>query len=129
LAQRYGVRRDSRRRAVIGISVAVATVFFAWLAWATYAHVSAEVTSSLEGFDIVDDASVTAVVLVDVTVPGVDATCRVRAFAEDHSVVGEVAFAPDPGAGRRQVVAIRTERRATAVESLGCTTPNQKRPR
>ena len=59
----------------------------------------------------------------------VEATCRLRAFAEDHTTVGELAFTPDPDAGRRQVVEIRTERRATSVESLGCTADGQKRPR
>ncbi len=54
-----------------------------------------------------------------------EATCRLRAFAEDHTTVGELAFTPDPDAGRRQVVEVRTERRATALESLGCTADGQ----
>ena len=34
-----------------------------------------------------------------------------------------------PGQGRRQVQTIRTERRATSVEAVGCTAPGQDDPR
>ena len=51
---------------------------------------------------------------------------RVKAFAEDHTVVGEATFTPVAG---RNEVTLRTERRATSVESVGCTTPDQPRPR
>ena len=52
-----------------------------------------------------------------------------RAYAEDHSTVGELTFTPDPSEGRRQVRTMRTERRATSVDKLGCTAPDQHRPR
>ena len=86
-------------------------------------------TSELETFSIEDDHTVTAVLVVSLADDDVEATCTLRAIAEDHSVVGEVSFTPDPGTGQRQVQEIRTERRATAVESLGCTAPGQNRPR
>ena len=57
---------------------------------------------------------------------GVTASCRLRAFAEDHTTVGELAFTPVGGTNE---VVIRTERRATTVEKLGCTAPGQPRPR
>jgi hypothetical protein len=69
------------------------------------------------------------VLVVSLADDDVKASCRLRAIAEDHNTVGEVAFAPDPAAGQRQVIEIRTERRATAVESLGCTADGQKTPR
>jgi len=55
-----------------------------------------------------------------------DASCRVRALAEDKTAVGELAFTPVDGVNE---VVIRTERRATSVEKLGCTAPDQPRPR
>ena len=57
---------------------------------------------------------------------GVVASCTLRAFAEDHTVVGELVFAPKGGKSDQSV---RTERRATSVELLGCTAPGQNRPR
>ena len=57
---------------------------------------------------------------------GVEASCRVRALAEDKTAVGELAFTPVDGVNE---VVIRTERRATSVEKLGCTSPDQPRPR
>jgi hypothetical protein len=69
---------------------------------------------------------VTAHIEVAIRADDITATCRVRAFAEDHTVVGEVSFTPEQG---RNDVEVRTERRATSVESVGCTTPGQPRPR
>jgi hypothetical protein len=59
----------------------------------------------------------------------VQASCTLRAYAEDHTTVGELTFSPEPGSGSRQVETIRTERRATSVESVGCTAPGQDHPR
>ena len=86
-------------------------------------------TSELETFSVDDDHSVTAVLVVTLDDADVKASCTLRASAEDHAVVGELTFTPDPSLGRRQVQTIRTERRATSVESLGCTAPGQDRPR
>ena len=45
--------------------------------------------------------------------------CVLRALAEDKSAVGEAVFTPEDSG--RLSVPIRTERRATAVEKVGCT--------
>jgi hypothetical protein len=87
------------------------------------------VTSELESFSIKDDHSVTAVLVVSLDSADVRASCTLRAYSADHTTVGELTFTPDPSQGRRQVETIRTERRATSVESLGCTAPGQDRPR
>jgi hypothetical protein len=126
---RYGAAAPWRRRVTITASAALAVVFLAWLAWAVYAHSTPKVTSELESFSIVDDHSVTAVVVVSLDSADVNASCTVRAYAVDHTNVGELTFTPDPGKGRRQVETIRTERRATSVESVGCTAPGQDHPR
>ena len=129
LRERYGAPAPWRRRAVLAAVVVVAAVFLGWLAWAVYAHATPKVTSELETFRVVDDHTVTAVLVVTLDDADVKASCTLRAFAEDHATVGELTFTPDPSKGQRQVETIRTERRATSVEKVGCTAPGQDRPR
>ncbi|MBJ7356552.1 DUF4307 domain-containing protein [Nocardioides sp.] len=129
MAERYGAPSPARRRALVIATVGIALVFLGWLAWTVAGHTQTEVTSEMEGFSVIDDSTVSVVLVVSLDEEAEGASCRLRAFAEDHTTVGELAFAPDPGAGRRNVVEIRTDRRATAVESLGCTTDGQKQPR
>ena len=129
LAERYGAPSPRRRRALVIGLVTVAALFAGWLAWAVWEHTTPAVTSELETFSVEDDHAVTAVLLVTLHDAHVKASCTLRAFAEDHTTVGELTFTPDPGAGRRQVRTIRTERRATSVTSEGCTAPGQDRPR
>jgi hypothetical protein len=129
LAQRYGVPSPWRRRALVAACVALATVFLGWLAWVTFVHSTPDVESELVTFDIVDEHTATALISVDRSDDDVEATCLVRAFAEDHSVVGELSWTPEGEAQREEDVTIRTERRATSVELVGCTTEDQSRPR
>jgi hypothetical protein len=129
LADRYGAPSPVRRRLLLAATVALAAMFLGWLAWTVVGHTQTQVTSEMEGFSVIDDSTVSVVLVVDLRDDSVEATCRLRALAEDHSTVGEVAYEPDPDAGSRQVVEIRTERRATAVESIGCTADGQNRPR
>ena len=129
LAERYGVAPAWRRRALLAVVAVVVLVFGVWLAWTVYDHSTPSVTSELEGYDVVDDHSVTAVLVVALDSADVKASCTLRASAEDHAIVGELTFTPDPSLGRRQVQTIRTDRRATSVESLGCTAPGQDQAR
>ena len=100
-----------------------------WLVWSVWSHSTPQVTSELETYDVLDDYTVTATLVVELADDDVEATCTLQALAEDHTVVGELTFTPDPQLGQRQVQEIRTERRATAVTTLGCTAPGQNRPR
>jgi hypothetical protein len=125
LADRYGVPSPVRRRVLVVTIAAVAAAALAWLAWTAWFHASPEVESELTSYDVVDDGSASAVVIVALA-EDVVASCRIRAFAEDHSTVGELAFEPVDG---RNEVTLRTERRATSVTLLGCTAPGQPRPR
>jgi hypothetical protein len=129
LRERYGAPAPWRRRALLAAAVVLAAVFLGWLGWAVYEHSTPKVTSELESFSVDDDHTVTAVLVVTLDDADVEASCTLRAYAEDHTTVGELAFTPDPSQGRRQVETIRTERRATSVESIGCTAPGQDRPR
>ena len=128
LTARYGEPQPWRRRAVLVGSGLLGVLALSWLAWTTFVHATPEVSSELVGWEVVDDHAVSA--RIDVVIRGdaedLDASCRVRAMAADHTVVGEASFTPSSG---RNVVEVRTERRATSVESVGCTTPDQHRPR
>jgi len=132
LAERYGAPSPLRRPLVIVGSVLVASIFLGWLAWSALVHADPDVSSELVGFTIEDEHIATARVDVRLNDDDVVATCVLRAIAEDHTVVGEVSFevgASDLDAGNDVVREIRTERRATSVESIGCTTEDQQRPR
>jgi hypothetical protein len=126
LADRYGAPGPWRRRVLVGASVVLAAAFLGWLGWTIWAQSTPEVESDLVGYDVVDEHRATAVVQIQVD-DGVEASCKLRAYAEDHTVVGELSFTP-AGSGQTEQT-VRTERRATSVELLGCTAPGQNRPR
>lgn len=128
-SDRYGAPAPWRRRALIATSVVVLLAFGGWLAWATVSNATPDVESQLIGFDTVDEHTSTAVVRVEFGSDDVVATCKLRAYAEDHTVVGELSFTATPDQGTRYGETVRTERLATAVELVGCTTPDQARPR
>lgn len=129
LEERYGAPSRSRRLLLVLGAGAVAAAFLGWLAWAMWFHSDPAVSSELIGFDVVDDHTATAVLRVEYGDGPVDAECSLRAVAEDKTVVGQVSFSPDPDEGPDYEVEIATERRATTVERLGCTTEGQPRPR
>lgn len=128
LAERYGAPSPWRRTALLAGAGVVVAAFLVWLGWVTLGAAQPAVDSDLVAFEI-DDHAVTAVVDIEFADDSVVATCLLRAFAEDHTVVGELSWTPDPAAGGRFEETVRTERRATAVESVGCTTEDQSRPR
>ena len=130
MAGRYGDQTPRRRRAVILASGVIGVLALAWLAWAGWSQSTPDVESNLQSFEVVDSHSVEATVVVDIRSEGVTANCLVRAVGTDHSVVGERNFevTGDSGASRHDVT-LRTERRATSVELIGCTSPDQSRPR
>ena len=126
LADRYGAPSPVRRRVLVGVVAVVAALFLGWLAWTAVFHATPAVESELTSYDVVDDGSASAVVIVSLADEDVAASCRIRAYADDHTTVGELAFEPVDG---RNEVTLRTERRATSVTLLGCTAPGQPRPR
>ena len=130
LEDRYGATSPGRRRAVIVASGVLGVVALAWVAWAAWFQSNPDVQSSLRSFDVVNSHSVSAVVVVRARSDDVSASCLVRAFGEDHSVVGELNFKVTGVSGSSpHEVTLRTERAATSVELVGCTTADQSRPR
>jgi hypothetical protein len=128
MPERYGQPAPWRRTAIIVASGLVGLLGLTWLGWTTVFHATPDVSSQLVGYEVVDDNGVRTTIYVslagDPVAMGV--SCQVRAIAADHTVVGELGFTPEPG--NNQLV-VRTERRATSVENVGCTTPDQHRPR
>ena len=132
LAERYGSPTPWRRRAVIAASVLLAAVFLGWLAWTALSHGNPDVSSEMVAYEIDDDHGASARVHVVLGNDDVVATCVLRATAEDHTIVGERSFqveGSDLAGGGTLERSVRTERRATTVELLGCTTADQPRPR
>jgi Domain of unknown function (DUF4307) len=127
LSDRYGAPPGWSRRALLAVCVVVAAAFLGWLGWSAWSSSTPEVDSELVGYRIEGEHAAVATVEVRLADDGVEASCTLRAYAEDHTVVGELSFTPE-GNGRFDET-LRTERRATSVELLGCTAPGQNRPR
>jgi hypothetical protein len=127
MAQRYGAPAPWRRRAALVATVVLAVVAGLLVAWAAWTHATPEARSELVGFTVTDEHEVVADVQVQLSERASGVQCVLRALAEDKSAVGEAVFTPDSSG--RLSIPIRTERRATAVEKVGCTAEGQKRPR
>jgi len=131
LEQRYGAPSRLRRQVLVVVSALVGAVFLAWLGWTALAHGAPDVRSEMVTYTIDGEHAATARVDVRIADDDTVATCLLRAHAEDHTVVGELSFAvtaDDLGSGTTLEREVRTERLATSIELLGCTTPGQQRP-
>jgi hypothetical protein len=126
LSSRYGTAGGRQRQLVIVFSVVLAAAFLGWVAWAAWFQANPSVTSKLVTPKVVGPHEATVVIAVNLDADATDPRCRVQAIAHDHSVVGELTFTPVDG---RNEVSIRTERKAEAVDNLGCTAEGQSRPR
>jgi hypothetical protein len=126
LSDRYAAPPAWRRRVTIAAVAVGAVAALAWLAWAAFVQATPKVESQLLGWDTVDAHSTTARVDVTIHDAGSRPTCTVQALASDHSVVGELTFAPTSGTN---TVTVRTERAATAVDVPGCIAEGQDNPR
>lgn len=129
LAERYGAPAPWRRKGLIVVVALVVLLFGGWLTWTIWDQSQPEVASGNLTFEIVDARSATARFTVDLSDPDVVAQCRLRAYADDHTLVGDITFTAEPDANGQVVHDISTDRQATAVELFGCTTADQGRPR
>ncbi len=126
LAHRYGAPAPWRRRLIWALALVVVLGAATWVVWALVGYSSPTVKSRLVSFEVVDQHTVSARVQLEVDDDAEDVSCLLRALSEDKATVGEVAFTAEPG-DTTLVEQIRTERRATAVEFLGCTAEGQPR--
>ena len=127
LVQRYGT--DPRRRTwLVAVVTVVAVASLAWLVWAMAFHSRPLVTSDLVGFGEPSAHFVDAEVRVVRRNADVTATCLLRAQSADHAIVGELSFTVDASqpATSTTTQTIRTEREATAVSLLGCSSPPEQ---
>jgi Domain of unknown function (DUF4307) len=130
LQERYRGPRARTRVVALVLIVALVGSGISFLAWAVLFHGTPAATSELASWEVRDDHLVVANVAVERESQFVEASCRLRAIAADHTVVGEVTVPVTDGPERQALeVEIRTERLATSVENLGCTAPGQPRPR
>ncbi|HET8717219.1 MAG TPA: DUF4307 domain-containing protein [Nocardioidaceae bacterium] len=131
LAARYGAPRPGRRTWVTVLAVLLAVVGVAWVVWAALFHSTPEARSAMVAFRTPGEHVARATVTVIRADRDVRASCLLRASARDHSVVGELNFTVGPDRPETATVTkqIRTERKATAVELIGCTTSDQARRR
>lgn len=99
LADRYGAPARWRRPVTITLAVALAVVGLGWLGWTAWFHSTPEATSELVTFEVTSDYEVAARLDVQLD-DGVDASCRLRALAEDKTAVGELEFSPSQASTR-----------------------------
>ena len=90
LAARYGTRSEGRRRALVAVVVVVAAAGLSWLVWVMLVHGRPLAQSDINGFETVDQHRTTASFTVVRRDADVVASCLLRAFASDHSIVGEL---------------------------------------
>ena len=130
LTHRYGSPRRGQRTLVLAVVALVVTAGLAWLVWAIVLNSSPQVRSAIISFDVRGQHQAVARYSVVRSSREVRASCLLRAYAEDHSVVGErnVAVGPEHPASATLTSSVRTEREATSVDLIGCTTAEQKRP-
>ncbi len=132
LAARYGRGPRSSRRSnlVLAVAAVAGVALVAVTIWAFLVQAAPDVRSTLQTYDVRSENEVVAELVVARADPGVRATCKLHALAEDHSTVGRASETVDSGPARQVLeVRIATERRAVSVVSDGCTSPDQNRPR
>jgi hypothetical protein len=114
---------------IIGVVAVVAAAGLAWLLWAALAGSNPPVTSRLLGYEITSPTSAKATIQVDRT-KSVEASCRLQAKAADFSIVGELTLTVPADSPRKQTVpaTLTTQRAATSVVLIGCTTSDSPRP-
>ena len=129
LDARYGRDGKSRRWLVIGVLAVVVAAGLAWLIWAAVVGSNPPVTSRLLGFEVTSPTAAKATIQVDRT-KSVEANCRLQAKAADFSIVGEVTLTVSANSPRHQTlpVTVTTQRAATSVVLIGCTTADSPRP-
>ena len=130
LAARYGAPSRARRPLYLGLVAVLAVAGLGWLVWVIAFHSRPQVTSEMVGFRVQGQHAAVARFTVARRDAGTRASCLLRAYADDHSVVGELTVpVGGPQATRTLSASLRTERAATTVDLVGCTAPGQRQAR
>jgi len=114
---------------IVGVVAVLAAIGLAWLVWAAVVGSNPQVTSRMTGFEVTSETSAKATIEVDRT-KSVEANCRLQAKAADFSIVGELTVTVPADSPRHQTlpVTLTTQRSATSVVLIGCTTADSHRP-
>ena len=131
LADRYGTTSTRPNKGIVAVVVVLVAAGLAWLVWAMLAHGRPLVQSQTNGFEAVDQHTVTTRFTVVRRDADVEADCLLRAYAADHAIVGELNVAVGPGEPTVQTLEerVRTERAATSAEVVGCLAEGQPQRR
>jgi hypothetical protein len=131
MEQRYGTPRPGRRPLVVAVAALLAAAGIGWIVWTAAFHGSPSVQSQLISFVADTEHSATATFTVARSSDDVEASCLLRATAADHSVVGELTFEVGPSAPVTATFerSLRTERKASSVDLVGCVADGQSRQR
>jgi hypothetical protein len=115
----------------VALAVVVVGILLGWVVWAAVSYARPEVTSGIVSWEVVDEHTATATFSVVRRAADVEASCLLRAQARDHSVVGELDVEIGPGGDPTGTLTqtLRTERRATVVDIVGCVAEGQSRRR
>jgi hypothetical protein len=122
IAQRYAAQPSPWPKTFFAVGLLLVVALAGWILWAVWIHSTPQVSSTLVTWEVVDDHTATASVQIDLQSDAKNPNCLLRAYAADHTVVGDASFVPEDG---RNEVTIRTERLATSVEKIGCTANGQ----
>lgn len=130
LDQRYRRSSTARRASVVGVAALLVGALLVWVVWATAFRPSPVVQSQLVSYHVKDAHAVTATFSVVRQDQSVRAACLLEAVASDHAVVGQVSVPVGAGQDASATLrrSVRTERKATTVNLVGCTAPGQKQP-
>jgi hypothetical protein len=114
---------------LIAVLAVVVLAGLTWLAWAAIVGSNPQVTSRLLGFEVTSATSAKATIQVDRT-KSVEASCRLQAKAADFSIVGELTLTVPADSPRHQTLpaTLTTQRSATSVVLIGCTTADSHHP-
>jgi hypothetical protein len=130
LDARYG-RTPRARRPLLLIAVisVIAVAALVWLVRVAVVQSTPPVSSRLLAFTIPSDTSATATIQVEKR-KDVEASCRLQAKAADFSIVGELTLTVPADSPRQQTLpaTLTTQRAATSVVLIGCTTADTARP-
>jgi hypothetical protein len=130
LQERYGSPRRTTQVVALVLVVALVASGVSFLAWAVFFESTPKVTSQLSAWKVLDEHTVVANITVGRETQFTEASCELRAIADDHAIVGELTVPVTDGPAKQSLqVEIRTDRAATAVQNVGCTAPDQPRPR